>query len=209
MTEVNFKYKNSTKIILESIDMSVREGMKVGLIGSTGSGKTTLALILAGLYEATSGRVQYSNNGIKLSKPKVSIAMQEGFLFDTTIEENIKLGNRLMNDEEYHNIVKICLLEKTLRECGETTVGENGVNLSGGERRRVIIAQALANKSASIFVFDEFSSGLDNETAETILKNIFDYTSGKIVIFIEHNHKLLTDCDEIYLVRDKKIELIQ
>lgn len=192
-------------IVIRNVSINISKGQKVAIVGKTGSGKSTLANILAGLLLPTEGKVRYLKNGVLTNGvPNIGYLYQDGYLFDTTIKQNILFANPSLSDEEYRDIVKKCCLDEIVLEHTES-IGENGVRLSGGERKRIRIARALANKQADIYIFDELSTSLDNETARIIVNNILKMLENKICIFIEHNVDIAAMMDKIIMVKNGSI----
>jgi ABC-type transport system involved in cytochrome bd biosynthesis fused ATPase/permease subunit len=130
------------------------------------------------------------------------------FLVESTIEENIKLLNPELSDDELENILDICDVRSIVQKQDrglQCKIGENGVQLSVGERKRIQIAQAIAKK-ADIYMFDELTASLDEKTAKCIMKSISEYLKDKTVIFIEHRLEMIDGIKEIYEFKNNGLE---
>ena len=188
MDSVSFSYDVTKDYVLNDISYSFVSGNKYVLFGKSGSGKSTLIKLLSNFLYPTEGSISYLSNDmeIKLS-PNIAFLMQDGFLFDDTVENNIRIANPKINENELKKLMIDCLLEGVTNNLNGMTIGENGNHLSGGEKKRVLLAQTLARTSASIVIFDELSSSLDDNTFKILIRNVQKYTDDKISIFIEHN----------------------
>ena len=187
----------------------------MGIIGESGSGKSTFLNILMGLINPISGKIEIdgeiknlnSNNWYK----KISHIPQDIFLLNDTIRNNICFGSDL-NDYEDKKIIQIInqvKLNKYLEDQPkglDTNIGENGSQISGGEKQRLALARALF-KQSEILVFDEATSSLDQENEIAILKLIESLKKDKTIIMISHNANLINFCDTIYKVIDGKISI--
>ncbi len=190
--EVGFSYSEN-ETILSDINFTLRKGSKLVIVGETGAGKSTLATILSGILKCKTGSISYYSRGYKVDyRPKVGHLFQDGYIFDRSIKDNIELLNPDISLDEYNKIIKISMLEEVINTHGDGTIGENGSKLSGGEKKRLRLARALAKKDSDIFIFDELSSSLDKYTCETIFKNIITNYSDKILIFIEHSESVIS-----------------
>lgn len=187
LNSVSFFY-NQEKMVLNNITYSFKSGQKYVIFGQSGSGKTTLIMLLASFLKPKKGSIAYfSNDTLVNSNPDISYLMQDDFLFDDTIRNNVKISNPEINDDTLECIIEDCLLKNVEKSLDYKSIGENGCKISGGERKRVQLAQALARTSASIIIFDELSSSLDSKSFDIIMSNIQKYLANKICIFIEHN----------------------
>lgn len=201
---VSFSYFNGLEILKEA-SFSFESGHKYAIVGKTGSGKSTIFDLIVGLYSPYKGIIKIGgieiNNDSKWSiRNSISLAYQLPFLVESTIEENIKLLNPDLSNDELQNILDICdvrsIVEKQDRGL-QCKIGENGVQLSVGERKRIQIAQTIAKK-ADIYMFDELTASLDAKTAKCIMKSISSHLKDKTVIFIEHRLEMIDGIKEIY-----------
>lgn len=206
---VSFRYSDDTPWILKNVNLSFRRGEKIGIVGVTGGGKSTLLDILMGLLAPTSGKLLI--DGVAVVKgnrgawqANISHVPQSIYLADSTIQENIAFG--IMPEEVQESRV---ILAAQLAEIAETInsiknkykalVGERGVQLSGGQRQRVGIARALY-KDSDLIIFDEATSALDFQTEEKIMKQIDRMNKNQTMFFVAHRLTTLKQCDTILRV---------
>ena len=212
---VSFKYPNKSNYILENVNLTLPQGKIIGIIGTTGSGKTTFLNLLTSLISPTSGEIVCDSINITEEnrnwKRKISYVTQKTFLTDDTIKNNIIFGDTSeFNDFRFKESLKLSNLEQFIIDLPngfDTVVGEGGTQLSGGQIQRISIARALYN-SPEILVFDEATNSVDEVTEKNIIKEIFKLR-GKCTIFIvTHNKGLTINCDENYFVGNKNIKKI-
>ena len=212
---VSFKYPNKSNYILENVNLTLPQGKIIGIIGTTGSGKTTFLNLLTSLISPTSGEIVCDSINISEEnrnwKRKISYVTQKTFLTDDTIKNNIIFGDTSeFNDFRFKESLKLSNLEQFIIDLPngfDTVVGEGGTQLSGGQIQRISIARALYN-SPEILVFDEATNSVDEVTEKNIIKEIFKLR-GKCTIFIvTHNKGLTINCDENYFVGNKNIKKI-
>lgn len=215
LEDVSFSYDGNRKKVLEDIDMEIDKDMSVGIVGTTGSGKTTLVDIILGLLTPTEGSIYVDGN--KITKDNVrnwqanlGYVPQDIFLCDDSITKNIAFG---YSDEEIDmvqvkrvakmaNISKF--IEEELPEGYDTVIGERGVRLSGGQRQRIGIARALYH-NPEVLVFDEATSSLDNVTERSVLKAIESVSKLKTMIVIAHRLTTVKNCNIVYLIDKGRI----
>ncbi len=174
------------EVNVESLILTADSPMYI--TGESGSGKSTLAYLISGVYYSNQISYYCNNEIVAQDKmPKVRFAMQDEYIFDVSIEENIRFVNPSVSIEQIRELIINCKLESCLNQHGKNSVGENGEKLSGGERQRLRIARALAVENADIYIFDELTTGLDEEIARSIKSYVTDKLDGKILIFIEHD----------------------
>ena len=210
--DVCFTYEDTDITALDGISFKIKQGETLAILGRTGSGKSTIAALIARLYDAKSGTIFIDHKPIKeinLDSLRESIGFvpQDAFLFSDTIKDNIKIGNQEATDEQvvqaaksayiYHNIVEF-------NEQFDTLVGERGVTLSGGQKQRISIARALIS-NPEILIFDDCLSAVDTETEEIILQNLNEATKGKTTIIISHRASSVKNADQIIVLEDGKI----
>ncbi len=210
---VNFNYPNTKKNALNTINFEIKKGECIGVVGETGSGKSTLIDLLLGLLRPTSGEILVDNlypvNSCQWHK-KIGYVPQSVYLTDDSIEANIAFGESPSNvDQEILNkAIEDAQLGKFIKQLPEgtkTLVGERGVRLSGGERQRIAIARALY-RNPEVLIFDEATSALDNETEAQLMKTIQAVCQDRTVIMIAHRLSTLKSCDRIMIINGGIIE---
>jgi ATP-binding cassette subfamily B protein len=198
--------------ILKDISFKVHSGQTVGIIGSTGSGKTTLMNLLCRFYDVSSGEITLDGFNVKnielySLRDNIGIAMQDVFLFSDTIEGNIAFGRPDCSMEEVIRAAKVANAHDFILQMPDgydTIIGERGVGLSGGQKQRISLARALL-KDPSIIVLDDTTSAVDMET-ETLIQEELTKTTGKHTVFvIAHRISSIKDADIILVVEDGKI----
>lgn len=209
---VSFKYPNKSELILENVNLEFGRGKIIGIMGLTGSGKTTFLNLLTTLISPTGGHIFCDDINISQEnrnwKKKISYVTQKTFLTDDTIKNNIIFGDETeYNKSKFEEAIKFSNLDnfiKNLPNGINTIVGENGTQMSGGQIQRISIARALYN-SPEILVFDEATNSLDEDTEKNIINEIFALKDRCTIFLITHNRKLTANCDENYLVDKKNI----
>ena len=213
---VNFSHKNN--LIFNNVNIKIKKNEIIGLIGETGSGKSTFIDIVCGLFYPDAGKVKLNDdevlkNEISSFQKLISLVPQKINLLDDTIKNNILYAQKNSDekniDEEINNLKSICLLDYINKKDNgwDTLVGENGAKLSGGQIQRLGFARALFKKP-KILILDEATSGLDEETEEKLLNNLINIRPKLTIIIITHNKKILKICNKIYKIFDQKIEEI-
>ena len=208
---ISFTYPDGTQA-LKNLSTKIEGGTKVGLVGVSGSGKTTFLNLIPRFFHLKTGSIFIDNqniNDINLNslRKEISLVSQDVILFDDTIKANILYGNALASNEE---IIKACkfaaaqdFVEK-LPNKYETIIGENGIKLSGGQKQRLSIARAIL-KNSSIILLDEATSSLDSESESVIQKAIENLTKNKTTIIIAHRLSTVMNCDKILVFENGKI----
>ena len=204
MKKVRFCYPDGKEYVLRNFNLKAERGDKVLLKGPNGSGKSTVIRLLLGFYENYEGEILI--NGVELNKlskkslrSRVSIVSQKIFLFNDTIENNIKIINNV-DDEKYEIVLRKSGLKafvESLPLKDQTLVGENGVKLSGGEIHKLAIARAMVKSDSDVFIFDEATAHLDKDTKELIKKFIKDELDNKICIIMDHSDYFDDVCNKI------------
>lgn len=213
LNNVKFKYQNQENPIIDDISLYLPYGKVIGIIGDSGSGKSTFIDILVGLLESQKGSFEVDGNKfdprIKSWKDKISYVPQNISLIDDSISKNITLGldQDLIDDVKLKRVIEVSNLAQVVDELPEkleTIIGERGAKLSGGQKQRIGIARALY-KDYEILVLDEGTSALDYETEEKIIKNVRKFKQRQLVIFITHRHALLKHCDIVFKINNNNI----
>ena len=208
---IRFSY-NEKEPILENFNMHIPFGSSIGIVGDTGSGKTTISKLLLRFYDPQEGKIRIGDidiKDIKISslRAKMAIVTQEPFLFNSSIKDNISYGSENVNFEEIHNAAEksqaIEFISK-FENGFDTLIGERGQTLSGGQKQRISIARALLKKP-DILIFDEATSSVDNKTEQLIQKSFFDSTNDRTSIIIAHRLSTIRNCDKIYVLKEGSI----
>ena len=208
----NFKYPSSEKNTLKDIDLTIEKGEMIGIIGRTGSGKTTLVNSLLRLYNVDEGSVFLDDVDImtiplKDVRDAISYVPQDNFLYSTSILENIAFYTDEVDFEKVSEIAKMADIEKDIldfKEQYDTVLGERGVTVSGGQRQRISIARALI-KDAPILILDDSVSAVDTKTEEMILNNLRKIRKGKTTIIIAHRISTLETLDKIIVLEKGRV----
>lgn len=211
LENVGFSY-TETRPVLTGLNFSISKGSFVAFVGSTGSGKTTIANLLMGLYIPTQGSILI--DGIDLKelnthewRKKIGYVYQETALFNDSILNNIRYGSFDAPKEEVVRVAKIAQLHEFiagLPEQYDTMIGERGVKLSGGQKQRLSIARALIHHP-EILIFDEATSALDTETEKKVQEGIFTQLKDCTIIAIAHRLSTVQSADSIFVLRDGRI----
>ncbi len=213
--EVDFKYANSTSLVLKKINMNINKGDKIAISGISGSGKSTLVDLISGLAEPSNGKILLNNKIVNLNDKnwlnQVGYVPQKTFLTDDTVEKNITFGEKelLFNNSKLKEIISLVELDEFLendRKKLKLNVGEFGDRLSGGQRQRIGIARALYSKF-QILILDEATSALDFKTESKVLENICNYMKEKTLIIISHRSSSFKSCNKIYEIKDGVLSL--
>lgn len=211
---IRYSYPNTTKIILEDFNLSIRKGMKLGVIGPTGSGKSTFLDIFMGLLIPEHGNLVVDNtiiaplNVLSWQRNLVHVP-QNIFLADCSISENIAFGIERENIDQDRVVsaAKRAHIHDTIISWDDkydTIIGERGIRISGGQRQRIGIARALY-KNASVIVFDEATSALDFNTEESIMDSINQLGDGITILLVAHRISTLKNCDLIIKIENGRI----
>ena len=215
LKELSFKYENDKEFILEKVNIKFDKGSKVGIIGETGSGKSTLIDLLMGLLNPSKGELlidnKILNDEIILGwQSNISHVPQDIFLIDESIERNITFGflDNEIDKDKIDEVIDRALLREFVDSSSyglSLKVGEKGVRLSGGQKQRIGLARALY-KNPSILVLDEATSALDNKTEEKVMRSLNSLNDDVTIFMITHRLSALKFCDKIIEIKDKKIK---
>ena len=207
---VSFAYNET--LVLKNLSFVIKPGSTVGILGPTGSGKSTVANLLCRYYDATEGEVLIDGINIKdydlqYLRKNVGITMQEAFLFSDTIEGNIAFANQESSFEQVEKASELARVKDFIADLSdgyETIVGERGVGLSGGQKQRIALARLfLANPK--IMILDDTTSAVDNETEYKIRQSIKSQSKGHTSFIISHRVSSFENCDVILVLQDGQL----
>lgn len=215
LKNIYFKYPKSKFNILEDVCLEIKKGQNIGIIGSTGVGKSTLTDIILGLVKPTLGSIYIDDKILDIKKSldwnrQISHVPQNIYLSNSSISENIafcKSGKNFSIDL-IKKVAKVACLEEyinLLENKYETIIGEGGIKMSGGQRQRLAIARALY-KLPSLIILDEATSALDDTTQENVMESIKEFLGDTTIIQITHRKNNLRFCDKIYNLKDANLK---
>lgn len=209
---VSFEYPDDHNKVLKNLNIAINPGEKVGLVGPSGGGKTTLASLIPRFYEVTDGNIlidgqKISEVTLKSLREAIGIVQQDVYLFGGTVAENIAYGKQDSTREEIENAARLAGADKfilELKDGYDTYVGERGVKLSGGQKQRIAIARVFL-KNPAILILDEATSALDNESEILVGQSLEKLAKGRTTITIAHRLTTIKDYDRIIVLDDKGI----
>lgn len=210
LSNINFSYIKKNTKVLNNLNISINKGDRIGIIGKTGSGKSTLVDIISGLVTNFKGQFLIDEKIVDLNKyqwgQKIGYVSQNTFIFNETIKFNISFNNLTKNSEilEVLNQVESLAFIKSLKKSVNTVIGEKAINLSGGQAQRLGIARSIFHKP-ELLILDEAFSGIDNFTEKKIVKNIFNNYKDMTIINIAHKGKSLDYCNKVFNLSNKKL----
>ena len=206
LNQLSFRYSPETAWVLRNLDLNITKGSRIGIIGATGGGKSTLLDIVMGLLRPSEGSLEIDGQPVTIENHRawqahIAHVPQDIFLADSTIEENIAFG--IPKDQIDHERVRQAAQQAQIADSidtwpkqYQTFVGERGVRLSGGQRQRIGIARALY-KQADVIIFDEATSALDNETEQGVMQAIEGLSTELTILIIAHRLSTLRNCTQI------------
>ena len=211
LKDVSFSYVDNFNV-LNNVDLTIETGQTTAIVGSTGSGKSTLIKLLLRLYEINNGSISYDSNSLKdieLSslREKVGLVSQDVFLFEGTVIENIAYGDLNASESDVWNAAQKSEADEfinNLPQKEKTIVGERGQKLSGGQRQRISIARAIL-KNPEILILDEATSSVDNETEAAIQRSLDILKKDRTVIVIAHRLSTVRNADIIYVLENGSV----
>ncbi len=209
--DICFEYVKDCPV-LKNVNLKVKAGSNIAIVGNSGGGKTTLVNMLPRFYEATSGQILIDDVNIKdysleSLRNNIAVVFQDNFLFSGTIKDNILYGKPDANEKEINKVLKMVYLEEFVNglEKGlDTEIGERGTLLSGGQKQRLAIARALI-KDAPIVILDEATSALDNKSEAIVQKAIENLMKNRTVFVIAHRLSTIKNAEQIIVMNDGKI----
>jgi len=216
LNNIDYNYPNSSRIVLKNINLSIDAKSTVGIVGATGSGKTTTVDIILGLLDPKRGNLKIDEKIITKQNSKswqrsIGYVPQEIYLSDDTIAANIAFGinDKIINQEAVERVAKIANLHQfvidELPKQYQTTIGERGVRLSGGQRQRIGIARALYH-NPKLLILDEATSSLDNQTERAVMDAVNNLSNNITIIIIAHRLSTVMKCDKIFLLEKGELK---
>ena len=212
LKDIVYAYPNTEKLIFDKADLTIPVGASVGIVGTSGAGKSTVVDILLGLLEVKSGEILADGKNVKENYrawlKNIGYIPQMIFMLDDTIRKNVAFGvpEDKIDEDRLWEVLKEAQLDefiKTLPEGLDTGIGERGIRLSGGQRQRIGIARALYN-NPEVLILDEATSALDNDTEAAIMESINRLHGKKTLIIIAHRLQTIEKCDMVYRVENGK-----
>lgn len=212
LENVSFRYIGSEKLVLENIHLVIPENKTTAIVGASGSGKTTLMKLLLRFYEPIEGRIKIGP--LELNKltqycwrEHSGSVMQEGFIFNDTIANNIAIGDDTIDEDKLLNAVTIANIKEFIEELPlnyNTKIGSEGMGISGGQKQRILIARAVYKNPQFIF-FDEATSALDANNEKVIMENLNNFFKGRTALIIAHRLSTVKNADQIVVMDKGKI----
>lgn len=216
INKLSFRYPSSDRLVLQNISFNVNKGDCIGIIGESGSGKSTMIDILLGLLYPVSGEIccdgQNINDNLRSWQNYIGYVPQNIYLTDSTLKANIAFGipdSDVLN-ESLDNAINCAMLDsfvKSLPDGVNTKIGERGTKISGGQRQRIGIARALYH-NPELLILDEATSALDSETEKDVMKAVTNLKGTRTIIIVAHRHTTLSKCDCIYEFKQGRISRI-
>ncbi len=207
---VSFSYAKDLSPALKDVSFKIDSGSTVAIVGSVGSGKSSLLKLILGFYDPSEGKIEFDGKDVKYFKredmlKKVSYISQKPFLFSGTVESNLKFGNLNLSEDEMKNALKIVNLDKLVEDEGlKTPVLQSGSNLSGGQKQRLSIARGIIKK-ADIYIFDDAFSALDFKTEFLVRNAILEYLKNKTIFLVSQRIGTIKNSDKIIVLREGKV----
>ncbi|HKL42358.1 MAG TPA: ABC transporter ATP-binding protein [Clostridia bacterium] len=211
--DVGFSYTEEGECVLENINLTIKKGSTLALVGPSGGGKTTISNLLPRFYDINKGKItidgiNIKNFKIKSLREKIGFVQQNIFIFSGTLKDNIRYGNTEATEEDIIEAAKNANIHEfimSLPEQYNTDVGEKGIKLSGGQKQRISIARVFL-KNPPILILDEATSALDNATEIKIQHSLEKLSKGRTTIVIAHRLSTIRDADEIIVISSEGIQ---
>lgn len=212
LSKINFRYLGSDELVLKELDLTIPANKVTAIVGASGSGKTTLMKMLLKFYEPLQGEIKVGN--INLSnisqyawRSKCGSVMQEGFIFNETIANNIAVGEEIVDKKKLLKAVEIANIKEFIENLPlayNTKIGSSGVGMSTGQKQRLLIARAVY-KNPEIIFFDEATSALDANNEKVIMENLNQFFKDKTAVVIAHRLSTVRNADQIVVLDKGKI----
>ena len=212
LKNLSFVYNNRDPIF-ENINLEINKSDTIGIVGETGSGKSTLMKIIMGLIDPSGGSISIDGKNInkirKSWQKQIGYVPQNFYLFDDTIYENIIFGedSEKVNVQKVNKVIEDSFLEKFINNLPkkvDTLIGPNAKQISGGQAQRLAIARALYQET-NFLIFDEATSSVDVKTENEIIQNIYSLKNKKTLVIITHKESLLNGCNKIFRIKNKQL----
>ena len=209
---VSFRYIGSDQFVFENLNLTIPYQKTTAIVGASGSGKTTLLKLLMKFYEPNTGEIKLGNTNIKNISPRFwrehcGVVMQDGYVFNDTIAENIAVGEDYIDKQKLRKAVEIANIKDFIENLPlsyNTKIGNEGVGVSGGQKQRLFIARAVY-KSPDYIFFDEATSALDANNDKIIMENLEKFFKGKTAIVIAHRLSSVRHADKIIVLDKGKV----
>ncbi|HEX8314008.1 MAG TPA: ABC transporter ATP-binding protein, partial [Flavisolibacter sp.] len=210
---VSFTYAHTGIQAIKTLNLHIRAGERIAVVGRTGSGKTTLIQLILRLFDVTQGKLLLDNTPISQIhlanlREQMSYVPQDGFLFSDTVAANIAFGTKWLNKEKVQEAARMAVVHNDIEGFSkgyETEIGERGVTLSGGQKQRISIARGLL-KEAPVMIFDDCLSAVDARTEKEILNHLSEYLHNKTTIFVTHRVFNLFQFDRIIVMDEGEMK---
>ncbi|OJG98386.1 hypothetical protein RV18_GL003287 [Enterococcus termitis] len=212
LQQVNFSYQGSDQLALKEVSLTVKQGEFTALVGTSGSGKSTVVRLLLHQLSGYEGQIYWNDVELReltqeVLKSHAILVDNHGFIYPMTIKENLLLGNETASEEELWAVLEKVQLTSFVQKLPETLnepLEEDGANLSGGQRQRLLLARALL-RGGRLYIFDEITSGVDLRSEEIILNCLQELAKTSMVIFISHRLYNVSEADQIYVFENGQI----
>ena len=213
LQDITYKYPNTDVYIFDHANVTFPVGKSIGIVGSSGGGKTTLIDIMLGLLKPEGGQILADGVNVQTNYGgwlrNIGYIPQTIYMLDTTIRKNVAFGvpDEEIDDEKVWRALKEAQLDEHVRSLPEgldTRIGQHGIRFSGGQRQRIGIARALF-EDPEVLVLDEATSALDNETEAAIMESVNRLHGKKTLIIIAHRLETIEKCDMVYRVQDRSV----
>lgn len=212
LKDVSFRYIGSDSFVFENLNLTILNQKTTAIVGASGSGKTTLLKLLMKFYDPTKGEIKFGNTNLKNISPRFwrehcGVVMQDGYVFNDTIAENIAVGEDYIDKQKLRKAVEIANIKDFIEELPlsyNTKIGNEGIGISGGQKQRLFIARAVYKSPEYIF-FDEATSALDANNERIIMENLEQFFKGKTAIVIAHRLSTVKHADKIIVLDKGKV----